>query len=109
MDRCQRGARLQCTISRCGTTQWTPGTSSTTSFNATGLTAGTNYECQVQTKCPAGGTSAFSASVNFTTTGTAPCNAPGGLAATSITATSATLGWTAATGASGYTLQYKLS
>ena len=92
-----------------GSSTWTPGTSTTTSFNATGLTAGTNYECQVQTKCSGGGTSTFSASVNFTTTGTAPCNPPTGLGATSITTTSATLGWGAVTGAAGYTLQYKLS
>ena len=37
------------------------------------------------------------------------CSAPAGLAAGSITTSSATLSWTAVTGATSYTLQYKLA
>ena len=90
-----------------GTTVWTAGTASSNSFSATGLAAGSNYEVQVQTVCSITSTSAFSASVNFSTTG--GCGTAIGLAASAITTTSATLGWTAVTGATGYSLQWKLS
>jgi Secretion system C-terminal sorting domain/Fibronectin type III domain len=55
-----------------GTTTWTTGTTTATSFNATGLTANTNYEWQVQTVC-SGGISSFSTSTTFTTA-LAACN-----------------------------------
>jgi hypothetical protein len=48
-----------------GTTTWTTATSTTASFNAAGLTAGTMYEWQVQTVCP-GGNSSFTTSTTFT-------------------------------------------
>ena len=92
-----------------GTTAWTSATSTTTSYSATGLTLGSSYEVQVQNKCSATSTSAFSASVNFTTTGGAPCTVPTGLAVSSITASGAAVTWTAVSGATGYTLQYKLT
>ncbi len=44
------------------------GTSATTSFNVTGLTAGTSYSFSVRAKDAAGNTSANSTSVNVTTT-----------------------------------------
>ncbi len=47
--------------------------------------------------------------VNFTTGSTPTCNAPAGLAAGSITASSANLSWTAVSGASNYTVQVKPS
>ena len=46
---------------------------SLTSFNITGLTASTNYEAQVNTRCTST-TSAYSSSVNFTTTTSAACS-----------------------------------
>ena len=90
-----------------GATTWTTGTSATTSFNLSGLTASTNYEWQVKTVC-ASGSSAFTASTTFTTSAIT-CTVPTGLVSASITATSATLSWAAVSGATGYTLQYKLS
>lgn len=51
-----------------GTTTWTTGTVTGTSAGASGLTASTTYEFQVQADC--GGTlGSFSGSSNFTTTG----------------------------------------
>ena len=90
-----------------GTTTWSTGTSTTTSFNASGLTASTNYEWQVQTVC-ASGSSAFTASATFTTAAVAICNAPTGLATSAITTSSATFGWTAAAGANSYNIQYRV-
>ena len=52
-----------------------------TSYNLTGLTAGSAYQVQVSSTCTAGGSSAYSAVVSFTTTGTAPvsyCTSVGG-------------------------------
>jgi GEVED domain/Fibronectin type III domain len=87
-----------------GTTPWSTGTAATASFNATGLTAGSNYEWQVQTVCSATSTSAFTSSDDFTTTG--GCATPTGLSASSITTSSAILGWGAVTGPVTYNLQY---
>jgi hypothetical protein len=39
----------------------------------------------------------------------AVCNAPGGLASSAITASSATVSWTAVSGAASYTVEYKLN
>ncbi|MGH2565133.1 MAG: fibronectin type III domain-containing protein, partial [Ginsengibacter sp.] len=90
-----------------GSPTWTPKTSATNSYSATVLAAGTNYEWQVQTICSGSTTSSFSASTNFTTTG--GCSVPTGLAVSSITTTTATVSWTAVSGATGYNLQYKAS
>ena len=90
-----------------GTSTWSTGTATTNLYNATNLTAGSNYEWQVQTICSTSSTSAFSASTNFTTTG--GCGTPTGLSASSITTTSASLGWTAATGAVTYNVEYGTS
>jgi hypothetical protein len=54
------------------TTTWTTINTTNTSANLTGLIAGTVYNFQVQSQCTAGGTSLYSAAVNFTTTGTTP-------------------------------------
>ena len=90
---------------KTGATAWTTGNTTTTSFTASGLTAATAYEWQVQTVCSAG-SSAFTSSTNFTTTGTT-CAVPSGLASSSITGTSATCSWSAVTGAVSYTMQWK--
>ncbi|MBA3649148.1 MAG: fibronectin type III domain-containing protein [Chitinophagales bacterium] len=92
---------------KVGTSTWTTASSLSTSYSASGLTAGTNYEWQVQTVCSGGGTSVFTASTTFTTTGTAPCNAPTGLTTSSITSTSATFSWGAVSGAPSYNVQYR--
>jgi hypothetical protein len=49
-----------------GTSSWNNVSSSISSYNASGLSAGTNYEWQVQTVC-SGGSSTFSSSVTFVT------------------------------------------
>ena len=93
---------------RTGTTTWSTGSTTGTSYTvASGLTAGTTYEWQVQTVC-ATGSSAYTASTTFTTTGTAPCNSPTSLTTTAITTTSATFNWVAATGAVSYSVQYRI-
>jgi hypothetical protein len=78
-----------------------------TSLSLTGLSYSTNYEFQVRTNCIYGNQSAYSASSNFTTL-TPACNVPGGLASSAITTSSATVSWTAVTGASTYTVQYRV-
>lgn len=51
-----------------GAGSWTSTTSTSTSKSVSGLSAGTNYEWQVQTVCSSG-SSSYTASTNFTTTG----------------------------------------
>jgi len=86
---------------------WTTTTSTTTSVGVSGLTASTGYEFQVQANCN-GTLGTFSASGTFTTaaTGTS-CGTPAGLAASSVTTTTATLSWAAVTGATAYNCKYK--
>ncbi len=90
---------------KTGTTTWTSGTSASTSFNVSGLTAGTGYEWQVHTVCSSG-SSANTASTTFTTS-PAACNAPTGLTTSSITTNSATLSWTAIAGVLSYNVHYR--
>ena len=78
------------------------------STNLTGLTEGTSYEYQVQAVCGTS-TSAFSALSSFTTPVPGVCGVPSGLAAGTITSSSAALSWTAVSGASAYNLQWKLA
>lgn len=72
-----------------------------TTYPAGSLTPSTTYYFHLRTKC---GTTAFSAwtSVSFTTAAASGCTAPTGLTASSVTSTSASLFWTAVTGATGY-------
>jgi hypothetical protein len=78
------------------------GTTSTTSFNLSGLAANTSYSWSVKADC-----SAYAPNVSFTTTGSAGCTAPTLLTSTNITQTGATLNWSAVSGSAGYTVQYK--
>jgi len=78
-----------------------------TSANLSGLTASSLYDWRVSATCPSGTTS-FSAA-QFTTTATPVCNAPGSLASSAITATSATVSWAAVSGAASYAVDYKLN
>ena len=89
-----------------GTITWNTTTSATNSIIISGLLAGTNYEFQVEVVC-ASSTSGFSPSATFTTT-VVVCSLPAGLVVTSVTATSAALSWTAVTGATGYSIQYRI-
>jgi len=47
--------------------------------------------------------------LNFVSGTTSTCNAPTGLASSAVATTTATLSWTAVSGASGYTVQVKPS
>jgi hypothetical protein len=89
-------------------TTWTVATASTASLSVSlsGLSQTTAYQYRVSTNCGANGNSGF-ASGSFTTTAPVVCNAPTGLTATNITAGGATLSWTAVSGASSYTVEYK--
>lgn len=51
-----------------GTSTWTTVAESGVSTNLSGLAASTQYEAQVRSKCSGGSNSAYSSSVNFTTT-----------------------------------------
>ena len=53
---------------RTGSDSWTTVASASTSTSLSGLTPLTTYEAQVRSKCADGTTSAYSSSVNFTTT-----------------------------------------
>jgi len=75
------------------------------SLGLTGLTAGTTYDYRVRTNC-ASGSSAYSAA-QFTTTSTGTCNPPTGLTSSAVTATGATVSWTAVSGALSYDVDYK--
>ena len=96
--------------------QYTPTGGSTTTVNTTstsyaisGLAASTTYSYQVQTVCAAS-SSAYSAASSFATTAAGgTCGTPTGLAASSITSSTATVSWTAVSGAVSYNLQYKLA
>ncbi len=90
-----------------GTTTWSTGSSATASYNASGLTANSTYEWQVQTVC-SGGSSVFTASTTFTTS-SAPCNVPTGMSTSTVTSSSATFNWTAVSGATSYLIRYRIT
>jgi hypothetical protein len=76
-----------------------------TSLGLTGLTQGTTYDYRVRTNC-ASDSSSYSAA-QFTTISTDTCNAPTGLTSSAVTASGATVSWTAASGALSYSVDYK--
>jgi hypothetical protein len=82
------------------------GTSST-SIALSGLASSSTYDYRVRTNC-SGSSSSYS-SAQFTTSSPATCNAPAGLAASSITTSSATVSWGAVSGALSYDADYKLT
>ncbi len=71
-----------------------------TSASITGLTAGTAYYAHVYDSCAVGSSSGW-VTVPFATTSASGCNAVTGLAASSITTTSATITWSAPAGSVG--------
>ncbi len=98
----------QLSYKKSTTSTWTTTTnSSTTSRNLTGLTASTLYNVRVLAVCSSGN-SAY-ATLDFTTTAAATCGVPTNLASSAVTSTTATLSWTAVTGATSYQLSYKKS
>lgn len=91
-----------------GNAIWTQTTTTTNSVSVSSLLPSSNYEWQVQTVC-SGGSSTFSASSNFATLSPPSCIVPAGLSSTNITNNSATLNWTAVTGAVSYNIQYRIA
>ncbi len=88
---------------------WTNAVTATTSTSRaiSGLTASTLYDWRVRTNC-ASASSSYSAA-QFTTAAAPVCNAPTGLASSSITTSGATVSWTAVSGAISYDVDYKLT
>jgi Secretion system C-terminal sorting domain/Fibronectin type III domain/Bacterial pre-peptidase C-terminal domain len=80
-----------------GTTslQWTLG----------GMEPTTSYDWRVRANCSSGSSSYTQ--TQFTTQAIGSCSAPGGLFASNITSSTATLNWNAVTGAFAYTVEYK--
>ncbi len=62
------GATYDVRYRAVGSSSWTTNTASNNSYTITGLTATTQYEAQVRSKCSDGSTSQYSSSVTFTTT-----------------------------------------
>jgi len=79
------------------------GTSTATTRNLTGLAGSTTYNWRVKTDC-----SGYSSTASFVTTASS-CNKPTGLVTTALSSTSATVNWTAVSGAANYTVQYRPS
>jgi Metallo-peptidase family M12B Reprolysin-like/Secretion system C-terminal sorting domain/Bacterial pre-peptidase C-terminal domain/Fibronectin type III domain len=90
-------------------TVWTNAATATTATSVTiiGLTQGTTYDYRVLVTCAAGSGNFVQA--QFTTTAPVTCNAPTGLSSSAITATGATVSWTAVSGAVSYDVDYKLN
>ncbi|MES2429732.1 MAG: zinc-dependent metalloprotease family protein [Bacteroidota bacterium] len=78
-----------------------------TSITLTGLDASSVYDWRVATNCS--GETSGASTAQFTTAAPFVCNAPTGLASSAITSSSATVSWTAVSGALSYTLEYKLN
>lgn len=88
---------------------WINAATATTSLSTSiaSLTQGSVYDYRVRANCSAGSGNYIQA--QFTTTTPATCNAPSGLSASAITSSSATVNWTAVSGALSYDVDFKLS
>ncbi|MCS7074264.1 MAG: fibronectin type III domain-containing protein, partial [Bacteroidia bacterium] len=90
-------------------TSWNVVAVTTNSYSLTGLTASTQYQFAVQTVCSSTLSSNYSSTASFTTSSSVSCGTPTGLTISSITATTATISWTAVTGATSYNVRIKAS
>jgi len=89
-----------------GTTTWSTTTSTVDSVALTGLGYAYTYQFQVQAVCSGGTTSSYSTMDSFTTL---TCLYPSGITVSSITSTSAVISWTGVSGATSYTIGYRIS
>lgn len=87
---------------------WTNAVTATTALSRsiTSLASGTLYDWRVRANCT--GLSSSYAQAQFTTS-TATCGTVTGLAASAVTSSSATVSWSALSGALNYTVDYKLA
>ncbi|MDB5205545.1 MAG: type sorting protein [Flavisolibacter sp.] len=94
-------------LSTSGT--WTSAAVASTNLSValSGLSSGSLYDYRVRANC-ADATGSYAAA-QFTTSTTTTCGTVTGLAASAITANSATVSWTALSGALNYDVDYKLS
>ena len=79
-----------------------------TSINLSGLAETTQYDCRVRANCTNGATGNYSI-INFTSATTPTCGTITGLNSSAITSVSATISWTALTGAGTYDVDYKVA
>ena len=86
-----------------GTGSWSQGNTVDLFKNATNLTAGTTYDYQIRSECPAGW-GAWSGVENFTTES---CTSPSNITITTIGTTSASFTWGAVPGAIRYKFFYR--
>ena len=70
-----------------------------------GMDPSTSYDWRVRANCTSGISSYTQ--TQFTTGATGSCSAPGGLSASNIASTTATLNWSAVNGAISYSVEYK--
>ena len=75
------------------------------SWTLSGMEATTSYDWRVRANCTSGNSSYTQ--TQFTTQAIGSCNAPGGLSTSSITSGTATMNWSAVSGAFAYTVEYK--
>jgi len=103
------GANYDVDYSLAGANSWTNVATATTSTSVTAssLNPSSSYDWRVRTHCSGGGTSTYSTSQFTTSAATTTCNAPTNPSVSSVTSGSATLAWTAASGANSYDVQYK--
>lgn len=87
---------------------WTNAATATTSLSValSGLAENSLYDFRVRANCT-GATGAY-AQAQFTTLAST-CTEPSGLTASAVTASTATVGWTAVSGALSYSVDYKLN
>ncbi len=78
-----------------------------TSVNLSGLSASSLYDWRVRANCT-GATGGYT-QAQFTTASPASCGTVTGLASSAITSSSATVNWTALSGANNYDVDYKLA
>ncbi len=92
---------------RAGVNAWSSATAFSNTTNLT-LPAGTTYQWQIRAVCAGASTGPFTSGSNFNTGGTAVCYVPQNLITSQITSSSALFTWNAVSGATSYSIRYRL-